>query len=285
MAQNRKQRRAAAAAAAATTSSAADIPLKRPPSASESRAQQKSKTLLEIAAERQGQMPRLSPRKQGQGDATLFDMDATETQFIQISPDGGVARFNPEKNAEKGGKEKEEDEGEGEGDASLPPVIDTLLLSTPLTTLHLTLAYLAAHQYAQFVPLGALVWESCFVAFPVLTLCIHVAHGHVVSFNPKTKRGQKKSSRPAEQQVDGLWDLFFGRPSAKTLFFLPLAICLGVHLMRLTNEEGYYAVMKRAPSVGTMWVWCVLEMPPGAGLLAFLAPLGWGVGYMGYAVL
>jgi hypothetical protein len=276
MAQNRKQRRAAAAAA---TESAADIPLKHPPSASESR--KINKTLLEIAAERQGQIPHLSTGKQQQQEnAKLFDMDAKETQFIQISPSGGVSQFDPQEHNHQ--QQQEENEEEEEGDASLPPVIDTLLLSTPLTTLHLTLAFLAAHQYAQFVPLGALAWESCFVAFPVLTLCIHFAHGHIVSFRPKTKQSQKGKSRP---EVDGVWDLFFGSPSPKTFVFLPLAIYLGVYLMQLTNEEGYYAVMKRAPSIGTMWVWCVLEMSPVAGLLAFLAPLGWGVGYMGYAIL
>lgn len=279
MAQNRKQRRAAAAAAA--TESATDIPLKHPPSSTN--ASRTSKTLLEIAAERQGQqIPNLSSSGK-KGDAKLFDMDAKETQFIQISPEGGVSRFNPDTQQEDEEEDEAEEEDEEGGDASLPPVIDTLLLSIPLTTLHLTLAFLAAHQYAQFVALGALVWESCVVAFPVLTLCIHVAHGHVFAFNrPKNKMPRIKRSKP---EVDGLWDLFFGPPSTKTLFFLPLAIYLGVYLMRLTNEEGYYAVMKRAPSIGTMWVWCVLEMSPGAGLLAFLAPLGWGVWYMGYRII
>ena len=29
--------------------------------------------------------------------------------------------------------------------------------------------------------------------------------------------------------------------------------------MRVSNEEPYFAVMKRAPPLGTVWVWCVLE--------------------------
>lgn len=217
-------------------------------------------------------------------------MNATETQFIQVSRDGNVSQFSPK---EKKHEDDDGDDDDGDEKEGLPPLIDTLLLSFPLTTLHLTLAYLAAHQYAQFVPVAALLRESVFVAFPVLTLCIHLAHGHIISFPgafffPSFGEGRKKSSSKAKAQREGkeggVVQVMFGSPG-KTLVFLPLATYLGVHLMRLTNEGGYYAVMKRAPSIGTMWVWCVLEMAPAAALLAFVVPLGWGVWYMGYRII
>jgi len=34
----------------------------------------------------------------------------------------------------------------------------------------------------------------------------------------------------------------------------------GCHLIYSSNEEAYFAVMKRAPPLGTLWVWSVIEM-------------------------
>ncbi|KAH8696183.1 hypothetical protein BGW36DRAFT_380392 [Talaromyces proteolyticus] len=288
MSQNRKQRRAAAAAVKRDQEpNNFEIPLARPPTGSHNTKKQNGeKTLLELAAERQAGFatPRVTTnkstkkgeRKNGSSDeAKLFDMDATETQFIQISPDGEVSQFTPEDpTTQKDGKEEEE-----EGNGELPPIIDTLLLSMPLTTLHFTLAFLAAHQYAQTIHFKELAYESMAIAFPVLTFCIHVAHGHVLTLTRK-----KPSPKKSRVRADSVWDLIFGKPSLKAFFFLALAIFLGGFLIKLTNEEGYYAVMKRAPSIGTMWVWCVLEMAPGVAVVGVLVPLGWGVGYMGYQI-
>ena len=34
----------------------------------------------------------------------------------------------------------------------------------------------------------------------------------------------------------------------------------GCYLIYSSNEEAYFAVMKRAPPLGTLWVWSVIEM-------------------------
>ena len=178
---------------------------------------------------------------------------------------------------------------------SLPPLIDTLFTSLPLTTVHFTLSFLAAHQYIQEIAWKQLLKESIFIAFPVLTFIIHLAHGHILSFPLRSKKDKNKkkhkSSTPAKNQTtasssvvsDALVGDFF---AARTLlFYLPLAILLGGTLVHTTNQEGYYAIMKRAPSIGTMWVWCVLEISsPLAALVALLVPLVWGVSVMGYKI-
>lgn len=35
----------------------------------------------------------------------------------------------------------------------------------------------------------------------------------------------------------------------------------GCSLIHITNEAGYLAVMKRAPTLGCLWLWAVLELP------------------------
>jgi hypothetical protein len=277
---NRKQRRAAAAPATSSsdTFNLSSIPLSRPPNPEESRKQQDGKTLLEIAVERQKEYENVLTNRKGttplSSSAGLFDTDSTETQFLRISPSGKIETFDP----------NNDDDGSpaGDGDDSLlPPFIDTLLLSVPLAMLHFTLAFLAAHQYAQEIHLGDLATESILVAFPVLTFILHLAHGHIISFRRKKAKARKETKSPSP---GGFWAAFFA-PSLRTGFFLPLAIYLGGYLIRMTNEEPYYAVMKRAPAIGTLWVWCVLEMSAGEALLAVLSPLGWGVWYMGYGII
>lgn len=309
---NRKQRRAAAAADKNDTFDQSSIPLERP------RAQPRpAKTLLEIAAERQSELDQFVDKKNNnnkadnnnkKGNNSLFDLNATETQFLEVLPSGDISSFDPD-NKDDNKKQKDakrnkdkEDDGEEE-EEGFPPIFDTLLLSIPLTTVHLTLAFLAAHQYVQEIVFQNLLRESLLVAFPVLTFTIHFTHGHIISFEfprrkkkkssssssssssskDKNTKGQPKQKQQQQKTVTTalIGDLYTG----KTLFYLSLAIVLGGWLVHTTNEAGYYAVMKRTPSIGTMWVWCVLEISsPVAALLALLMPLAWGSAVMGYSI-
>lgn len=216
---------------------------------------------------------------------------ADGSRFVAVDPSSGeISGFDP--SSVQGGDDKEassrsKDEND-EVQEPLPLFIDTILLSFPLTTLHLTLAYLAAHQYAVEIPVSNLLRESAFVAFPILTLLIHLAHGHIISFGRFETANDEQISlfplTPEKRSISFLRRLIFP-PSAKVLVFLPLAVFLGVKLMTITNNAPYYAVMKRAPAIGTLWVWCILEVPLGASLLGALGPLGWGVLWKGYGIL
>jgi hypothetical protein len=287
---NRKQRRSAAAGAASASASLDNtpfdpysIPLARPPNSTESRKQHPGKTLLEIVAERE----KVSGTKSSSSSGPLFNPDATETQFLEISSDGKMINIldpNGRRNGSVAAENNENTDDNDTSSTSLPPIIDTLFLSFPLSMLHLTLAFLAAHQYLQEIHLGELARESLLVALPVLTFCIHLAHGHVISFGGRRKKpsDHQKTQRGGGRR--GFWAVFVD-PSLRNGVFLPLAIGLGAYLIRMTNEEPYYAVMKRAPAIGTLWVWCVLEMSAAAALVAVLGPLGWGVWIKGYGII
>ncbi|RAK84227.1 hypothetical protein BO79DRAFT_203245 [Aspergillus costaricaensis CBS 115574] len=148
----------------------------------------------------------------------------------------------------------------------------------------------ATHQYAESIELDNLIRESVFVAFPMLTLLVHLAHGHVVSFIGST--GRSKSTETVSLLP---WDSekltleFFRKllfpPALRTMVFLPMAVALGCKLMVITNDEPYYAVMRGAPAIGTIWIWSILEIPFGAAVIGALGPLAWGVWWKGYGIL
>jgi hypothetical protein len=48
--------------------------------------------------------------------------------------------------------------------------------------------------------------------------------------------------------------------TARQIFFFVLSISAGCYMLYAGNEHGYYFVMKRAPPLGTLWVWSVVEM-------------------------
>ncbi|KAJ9293376.1 hypothetical protein DTO271G3_7872 [Paecilomyces variotii] len=275
---NRKQRRAAAKEPDSFDPSS--IPLARPPPPSQN---QRRKTLLEIAEERQRELNRLHGQDDSQGTA---EGNVTETQskkqaqFMRIGPDGNLvpvpASSSPNDN-------DNDEDATADPDDAISPFIDTLLLSIPLSAMHLTLSYLAAHQYAQDIPVKKLVNESLFAALPVLTFLIHLSHGHIISFG-QTDKSSKQPPRLSDLSFSSIWKLIFP-PTLRTLVFLPLAVGLGAKLVALTNDAGYYAVMKRAPSIGTLWVWSVLELSAGAAAIGVIVPLAWGVWWMGYTII
>ncbi|RAH82342.1 hypothetical protein BO86DRAFT_311664 [Aspergillus japonicus CBS 114.51] len=287
-ARNRKQRRAAAAAAAKQPRSTdafdpASVPLAHPPTNHPT-----GKTLVDIIAERQGELlGQLSPN----GNAGA----SPQTQFVTVDPrTGAISAVDEGRNGEhemSGGEDEEDEEDEDEDeeeelDHPIPPVIDTLLLAVPLATLHLTLAYLAAHQYAQEIELAKLVRESACVALPMLALLIHLAHGHVVPFvGAPNKETLSLLPWDSEKRSWAFMRRLLFPPSLRTVVFLPLTAFLGCRLMVMTNEDPYYAVMKHAPAFGTMWIWGVLEMSFGPAVLGALGPLIWGVWWMGYGIL
>lgn len=309
---NRKQRRAAAASSEESSSSfdPSSIPLALPPSLTDdsksTRTSKKGeKTLFEIAAERQAELNQFTNNgaiKGNIGNTILNPESSTsKTQFLQISSSGEVSSFDPNKlnsgkekakgEKHKNGKEVSEiDDNEQDG-APLPPILDTVLLSFPLSGLHCTLAFLAAHQYAQEIHIKDLLWESAVIAFPILSFCIHLAHGHFFKL-PFTGHGRKPSGSRSFASLQNASSAA-GRIAAalklafplRTVVFLPLAIYLGATLVQVTNESPFYAVIKRAPALGTLWVWCILEMSLGGALLGVLGPLGWGTLWKGYGIM
>jgi hypothetical protein len=247
--QNRKQRRAAAKkSASATPGDVSSIPLTQPPSSTQ--ANPKGKTLYELAAERQSLL------SAGQPFSSPPEKPSTAlngTKFVKISPD---ETLSPDDSTEV---ETEKEESS--------PLFDTIFLSITLSMIHFTLSVLTAHQYAQELHIPPLLATSLFIAFPILTFLVHLIHGHVISLPVASDILGKKSS--------GL--LLQG-------FYLSVATVAGCQLVQITNDRGYYAVMKRAPGIGVIWVWSVMEMGLVGALLGVIGPGAWAWWY-GYGIL
>ncbi|KAG5355714.1 hypothetical protein CJU89_5423 [Yarrowia sp. B02] len=53
------------------------------------------------------------------------------------------------------------------------------------------------------------------------------------------------------------------------------SIGLGCYILYAANEQGYMAVMKRAPPLGTLWVWLIVEMEWNWGALSLVVVCMW----------
>ncbi|KAJ5101834.1 hypothetical protein NUU61_004056 [Penicillium alfredii] len=170
---NRKQRRTAAA-----SSAEADIPLSHPPRRDTNTPS--TKTLYDIIADRQKE---LLGQDNGPSiaSAAAADKDAVSaaprgTRFVTVDVSGAVVDVDgtssngdentyttDDNNTDNTDNNSNADHTD---DKPLPPFLDTILLSIPLTTLHLTLAYLAAHQYAEKTDARQLLKDSLTITLP-----------------------------------------------------------------------------------------------------------------------
>lgn len=53
------------------------------------------------------------------------------------------------------------------------------------------------------------------------------------------------------------------------------SIAIGCYILYAANEQGYMAVMKRAPPLGTLWVWLIVEMEWNWGALSLVVVCMW----------
>ena len=250
---NRRQRRSAAVKSGTSPiQSVEDIPLSRSfpePSGAQARPQ----TLYELADQRQREFA--SKKTNSSSWSSLFPSSNTgskpaSTKFVTIDPGGSISAT------------QSEDADDDVGDSDSPfPILETLFLALPLLCIHFTLSVLTAHQYAQTLEFQPLIISTVFVAFPFLMFLIHLCHGHLIPVSI----------------TSGLHvPTIVGQ-----LCYLVAANIAGCYLIHVTNDRGYYAVMKRAPSIGTLWVWTVLELGLIGALGGLLGPglFAWYYGY------
>lgn len=79
--------------------------------------------------------------------------------------------------------------------------------------------------------------------------------------------------------VPGLPDQY--QSFLRQTIFSAMSIMSGCHLIYISNEYSYLAVMKQAPSLGCLWVWSVIELDllPAALSLASIGGYLWFGGY------
>ena len=135
------------------------------------------------------------------------------------------------------------------GDEPIGPFGQAVFFALTLTMLHFTLDVLVHHQYRQAETIEwSMIVQRTLITFPILVVFIFAL----------------------KSQVNALW---------AQLFFFVMSVGAGCYLIYSSNEEAYFAVMKRAPPLGTLWVWSVIEMRleiAVGSLLAVGAYFWWG---------
>lgn len=130
--------------------------------------------------------------------------------------------------------ESSEDDNDDE-DAPIGPLGEALFLTITLAVLHFTLNLLVHNQYGAAPPtLAPLVRmsakEAPWLFFPVYAL----KHPRLVG---------------------GRWGA-----RVKQILHLVIGTGAGCYMLWIGNRESYLDVMARAPSIGMVWIWSVVEM-------------------------
>lgn len=139
-------------------------------------------------------------------------------------------------------------------DDPIGPVGQAVFWSVCLSMFHFTMDVLTFNQYRQEIN-WAPIWSRTARILPVLWLIIYMT------------RTETAQSFPRARQI---------------LFFL-VAVAAGCYTIHVGNEYDYYAVMKQAPPLGTLWVWSVIEMQLPYALASVLLDAGY-LYIMGYTV-
>lgn len=133
------------------------------------------------------------------------------------------------------------------------PFLDIVLYASTLTLLHFTFTVLVHHQYATEPPsvVGLLYTSTVASPTPALLLVL------VALLHPRA------SSIPIQ------------------VLFAAMSIFAGGWLVHTSNKDAYLATMKKAPSLGTLWIWAVVELRWEIALpcLGTVAGWGWWNGY------
>ena len=134
-------------------------------------------------------------------------------------------------------------------DDPIGPLGHALFYALTLTMLHFTLDVLVHHQYRQEIG-WTLIVQRTLITFPILLGLLYVFH----------------------DQSSKLW--------AQAMFFA-ISIGAGCYLIYSSSELAYFAVMKRAPPLGTLWIWSVVEMKLSFAVASILTVGGyfWLGGY------
>lgn len=206
------------------------------------------------ARAKQGQdpadIPLARPQQQAPKGKTLLEL-AEERQLLQRSKNESplsftTTRINPDRSVTE--------EVTHTIDPSETPYLDVFLYTTSLTLLHFTLTLLVHHQYATERPSVLPIFLSSTVFSPapwLILLLVGLLH--------------PQAANPYMQVI-----------------FAGMAIFAGSWLVQASNDDPYLAVMKKAPALGTLWVWGIVESRWDIAVACLMVTGGWGW-WKGYA--
>ncbi|KAG9669169.1 hypothetical protein KCU99_g7238, partial [Aureobasidium melanogenum] len=205
-----------------------------------------------------GNIPMAQPDRSGPKGKTLLDIADERTAALQ----GMMASGQPFEKSLGDGLARDEngrvllpakDNNDGD-DSVMGPGGEAFFLSTSLAMVHFTLDVLVFNQYAQEINWPAII-QRTIVAYPILFLIVYMMKLEMAN------RFQ----------------------TLRQLFCLAVAISSGCYMIYAGNTYDYFAVMKQAPPLGTLWIWSVIEMKLGYALMSIVVDVGFLL-WNGYTV-
>ncbi|KAM0722752.1 hypothetical protein Q7P37_002194 [Cladosporium fusiforme] len=130
-------------------------------------------------------------------------------------------------------------------DEPIGPIGDAIFWAVCLAMFHFMLDVLTFNQYRQEIEWNP-IFKRTGLVLPILWLLVYTM----------------RSATARKVEV------------ARQLFFLAVGISAGCYTIYMGNTYDYYAVMKQAPPLGTLWVWSVIEMQLPYALVGVAANLG-----------
>lgn len=74
------------------------------------------------------------------------------------------------------------------------------------------------------------------------------------------------------------------QPLAHQIFFFITSVAAGTYLIYITNVYSFYAVLKQAPPLGSLWIWSVIELNAWWGMASLIC-CGIFLKYCGFSIL
>ncbi|KAM3443760.1 hypothetical protein NHJ13734_001762 [Beauveria thailandica] len=135
-------------------------------------------------------------------------------------------------------------------------ILEAMLWTTSLAMLHFTFDVLVQHQYGT-----AIAWRQVFhrtlSAWAVFLMLFYALH-------PR---------QSDETLIPGL-AARYQAPLRQAIFFA-MSVVSGCYLIYVTNMKGYLATQQRAPPLGCLWVWAVMELELLWATLSLLVASGY----------
>ncbi|KAG5986926.1 hypothetical protein E4U43_005295 [Claviceps pusilla] len=182
-------------------------------------------------------IPLRHPDRSGPSHKTLLDIASQHDLFRQ------AAKRENELARQRGTAAAEDDDSDDS--AVLSPraqhILEAALWTGTIAMLHFTFDVLVQHQYGREID-----WPSVVVrmgrAWGVFLFLFYSLH----PFDPQTP-------------LLPLLPPHLQHPLRQAVFFAA-SVLAGCHLIHTTNTSGHLAMMKKAPPLGCLWLWAVVEL-------------------------
>ncbi|EHK19780.1 uncharacterized protein TRIVIDRAFT_47013 [Trichoderma virens Gv29-8] len=167
----------------------------------------------------------------------------TEKTLLQIASERSL--FEQAARREKQLAGKDEDEDDKDESAKLSPgaerFLEAMLYTTTLAMLHLTFDVLVMKQYAAEIKWKRIITNAgrMWMVFFFLFYSLHPAQPNQVLIPGLPRRFQR---------------------TLRQMLFFAMSCVSGCALVYITNSKGYLYNMKRAPPLGCLWLWAVVEL-------------------------